>query len=217
MEYVAFFDLDNTIIKINSGEALLRRGYKNGLLSTGKLIHTYYLLILYKAHLIDSLKIIEKLCGWLAESTIIELETLCDEVVEKDLLPAIRREIITEIRMHKEKGNLVVILSSALAEICLPVGKHLGVDDVICSELEVVNQRYTGRTKTGFCFKNEKLRRMNEYLSASNLLQENSSYYADSIDDLLALLTVGHAVCVSPDRRLEKAARQHNWVVHNWV
>jgi len=216
MRYVVFFDLDHTLLNINSGEALLRRAYKNRILSTWKLLHVYYLSILLKVHLIDPLSIIEKLSGWLAESTIYNIETLCNEIVEKDLIPAIRSEMITEIKMHKEQGAHLVILSSALASICLPLAKHLDMHSVLCTELEVVNQQYTGRPKTGFCFRDEKLNRMNQYLRTYNFSQEDSFYYADSIDDLPVLQSVGHAVCINPDKRLEKIARQHNWVIHKW-
>lgn len=216
MRYVAFFDLDNTILNINSGEALLRRAYKNGILSTRKLINTYYLSILYKVNLIDSLEIIEKLAAWLAESAVNDIESLSNEIVEKDLIPAIRSQIITEMQIHKEQGAQLVILSSALASICFPLAKHLGMNAVICSELEIVNQHYTGRTKAGFCIKNEKLNRMNQYLLANRYSQEDSFYYADSIDDLPVLDSVGHAVCVNPDKRLEKIARECGWVIHKW-
>ena len=76
MRYIAFFDLDNTILRINSGEALLRRAYKKGILSTWQLIIAYSLAIRHKLHLIDPLKIIEKLGNWLAESPVEDIESL---------------------------------------------------------------------------------------------------------------------------------------------
>jgi HAD superfamily hydrolase (TIGR01490 family) len=216
MRYVAFFDLDNTILKIKSGEALLRKAYKNGLLSNWKLINAYYLATLYKINLIDSSLIIDKLSGLLAKSPVIEIETLCNEIVEKDLIPAIRPKIIHEIKMHKEQGADLVILSSAIASICFPMANHLEIHSVICSELEVVNQQYTGRPIGKFCFKDEKLDRMNRYLHFNNYAHEDSYYYADSIDDLPVLQSVGHPVCVNPDKSLKKIAREHNWIIHAW-
>ena len=216
MRYVAFFDLDNTILKINSGEALLRRAYKNGLLSIRKLIHAYYLAILYRLKLIDPSAIIEKLNGWLAKSPVNEIETLCTEIVEKDLIPAIRPEIINEIKMHKEQGADLVILSSAIASICFRLAKHLEMHSVICSELEIVNQQYTGRPIGRFCFRDEKLHRMNQYLHTHNYAREDSYYYADSIDDLPVLQAVGHPVCVNPDKSLEKIARVNHWIIQPW-
>lgn len=212
MSYAAFFDLDHTLLKINSGEALLRRAYKNGVLAFSRLIQAYILAILYKAHLLDPLVIIEKLGRWLAESSVDEIEKLCDEIVEKDLIPAIRAEIVAEIEKHRVKGARLVILSSAIDSICLPLAKHLEMHSVLCSELEIVNQRYTGRPKSAFCFRDEKLIRMNQYLSENGYRMEDSWYYADSIADLPVLLSVGHAVCVNPDKRLEKIAFQRNWI-----
>jgi HAD superfamily hydrolase (TIGR01490 family) len=216
MRYVAFFDLDNTILKIKSGEALLRKAYKNGFLSNWKLINAYYLATLYKINLIDSSIIIDKLSGLLAKSPVNEIETLCNEIVEKDLIPAIRSKIIHEIKMHKEQGADLVMLSSAIASICFPMASHLEMHSVICSELEVVNQQYTGRPIGKFCFKEEKLDRMNRYLHFNNYAREDSYYYADSIDDLPVLQSVGHPVCVNPDKSLKKIAREHNWIIHTW-
>jgi len=216
MRYVAFFDLDNTILKINSGESFLRRAYKNGFLSNRKLIHAYCLGLLYKFKVIDPLAIIEKLNGWLAKAPVNDIENLCHEIVEKDLIPAIHPEMIPEIKRHKEKGAVVVILSSVIAPVCLRLSEYLGMDSVLCSEMEVINQRYTGRPIGRFCFRDEKLNRMNQYLHIHNYAHEESYYYADSIDDLPVLQSVGHPVCVNPDKNLEKIAREQDWVIHIW-
>ena len=216
MRYAAFFDLDNTILKINSGESFLRRAYKNGFLSNRRLIHAYCLGILYKFKVIDPLAIIEKLNGWLAEAPVSDIETLCNEIVEKDLIPAIHPEMIPEIKRHKEKGAVVVILSSVIAPVCLRLAEYLEMDSVICSEMEVINQRYTGRPIGRFCFRDEKLNRMNQYLHNHNYAHEESYYYADSIDDLPVLQSVGHPVCVNPDKNLEKIALEQNWLIHTW-
>lgn len=216
MRYVAFFDLDKTILKINSGAAFIRRAYKSGLLSNRKLIHAYCLATGYKFNLIDPPAIIEKLNGWLANMHVNDMETLCKEIVEKDLIPAIRPEIVIEIKRHKEQGADLVILSSVMDSICLRLAKHLEMHSVICSEMEVVNQHYTGRPIGRFCFRDEKLVRMNQYLHDSDYAPEDCYYYADSIDDLPVLQSVGHPVCVNPDKALEKTAREKNWVILAW-
>lgn len=216
MGYAAFFDLDNTLLKINSGKAFIRRAYKNGLLSHGKLIYAYGLALLYKLNLISPLAIIEKLNGWLAETPVDDIELLSNEIVEKDLIPAIRPEIVQEISMHREQGADLVILSSVIASICIQLARYLKMHSVICSEMEVVNQHYNGQPLGRFCFRDEKLARMNRYLHIKEYTCEDSYYYADSIDDLPVLQSVGHPVCVNPDKRLEKIARKNNWVIHSW-
>jgi len=217
MRYAAFFDLDHTILRINSGAAFLRRAYKNRLLSGRRLIHAYYLAILYKLNVMEPLVIIDKLNGWLAKAPVKDIETLCNEIVEKDLIPAIRPEIINEIRIHKEQGAELVILSSVIDPIGVRLAKHLEIRSVICSEMEVVNQQYTGRPIGRFCFRDEKLNRLNQYLHTHNYTLEGVYYYADSIDDLPVLQAVGHPVCINPDKSLEKIARKQNWVIRTWT
>ncbi len=216
MSYIVFFDLDHTILKINSGEALLRRACKNGVLSTPKLIQAYILALLHKLKLIDPLTIIEKFAVWLTKYPVNDIENLCKETVEKDLIPAIRPQIIEELKRHKNKGADLIMLSSAITSVCSPLAKHLEMHHVICSELETINQNYTGLPKGGFCFREEKLKRMNEYLQTKIYTVEDSYYYGDSIDDLPVLQVVANPVCVNPDKRLEKIARKQNWVIHRW-
>jgi HAD superfamily hydrolase (TIGR01490 family) len=117
--------------------------------------------------------------------------------------------------MHRENGANLVILSSALTAICSPVAKHLEMHSVICSELEIENQHFTGKPMGKFCLKDEKLLRMNQYLLANNYTNEDSYYYGDSIDDLPVLSSVGHPVCVNPDSRLKKIAIERNWAIQS--
>lgn len=215
MEYIAFFDLDHTILSINSGEALLKRGYRKGLVSAWQLLTALILTLIYKLHLVDPLKLISISGKWLAGVSVAELEELCNEIAEKDLIPVIRPEMILEINRHRENGAELVLLSSALSSICHPVAKHLGLDAVLCSLLEEKNRKYTGRPIGQFCFREEKLVQMKAYLKARNSMLESSFYYGDSMDDLPVLLAIGHPVCVSPDKRLQALALKKGWKVLN--
>lgn len=217
MGYIAFFDLDHTIVRVNSGEALLRQAHKKRILSTSKLFNALFLALLYKLKIIDPATIIEKLGGWLTGYPVESIEKLCGEIVEKDLIPAIRPEIICEIKKHKQQGAELVILSSAIASICNPLAKYLEMGTVISSELEVVDQKYTGHPLGKFCFREEKLNRISSYFESKNYKFEDAFYYADSIDDLPVLQSVGHPVCINPDRRLRKIAQKRNWVIYNWA
>lgn len=216
MGYVAFFDLDHTIIRVNSGAALLRHAQKKGILSTWKLFYALCLAILYKIGIIDPSKIIEKLGSWLTGYAVEDIENLCNEIVKRDLIQAIRPEIINEMKKHKQQGAELVMLSSALASICNPLAKHLEMGTVISSELEVVDKKYTGRPLGKFCFRDEKLDRINQYFKDKNYKFEDAFYYADSIDDLPVLQSVGHPVCVNPDKKLKKIALTRNWEFYTW-
>ena len=215
-KYTAFFDLDHTILNINSGEALLKEAYKKRLLSFRKLVIAYGMALLYKLRMLEPLKILTKLADLIASVPVHEFETLCREIAEKNLIPAIRSGIIKEIDYHREQGADLVILSSAILSLCSPVAEYLKMDSVICSEMEELDGHYTGRPLGKFCFREEKLNRLDEFLQSSDHTREDSYYYGDSLDDIPVLEAVGNPVCVNPGRMLRKVAREYGWKVRSW-
>ena len=138
-DYIAFFDLDRTILSANSGAVLVRMAYKKGLLSTRSLISAIYQSYLYKFNLRETDQIISKMGSWVKGFPEESLNNLSDLIVNDLLIDSIRPEIYKEISFHKERYAEVVLLSSALASICNPIGKHLGMNQIICTSMEVIN------------------------------------------------------------------------------
>jgi putative phosphoserine phosphatase / 1-acylglycerol-3-phosphate O-acyltransferase len=214
--YIAFFDVDGTLINVNSGKSLVNTGYKSGLISTKNFIHALYLSLLFKFNLRKPGRIIDRMAGWLKGLSEDTVKKLSEEVFLSSLYPAIRPEIYTEIRYHKEQNARVVILSSAVQFVCLPLAKHLVMDDVICSELEVREGVFTGRFDGNLCYGDEKVNRLKDYCEEMNCSLEKAYYYADSISDFQALDSVGYPVCVNPDKKLAKVAGAKHWIIHEW-
>jgi HAD superfamily hydrolase (TIGR01490 family) len=214
--YIAFFDLDRTITKEISGNALVRRAYKKGIMSRSDLLYAVYLSLLYKLDLKDPQKIIDTMVSWtkgIPEQTMIEL---CNEVLHDVLIPSVYPEAKSEISVHKEKNGKIVILSSALTPICQEMEKNLGIDDIICSALEVKNGYLTGQPIGHMCFADEKAIRLKKYCEKNNTETSNAWYYGDSISDLPALKAVGNPVCVNPDKKLKKEASKRGWGTLLW-
>jgi len=214
--YIAFFDLDKTILSINSGPLLVREAFKRGLMSTKDLLDALYLSWLYKLHLRDTSLLISGMGRWLKGITVDDVSELSEHVVNKYLVNAIRPEILTEISFHKERNAEIVILSSVMINICRSLGPHLGIDKYICTVMEVKDGVLTGLPVKSFCFKDEKRIRLVEYCKIMNYNLSNAFYYGDSIPDLQALEVVGYPVCVAPDKRLLKIARERGWKICDW-
>jgi HAD superfamily hydrolase (TIGR01490 family) len=214
--YIAFFDLDDTLIRANSGKLLVRGAYEKGMMSLPDLIKAIWMSFLYKFRLMDSEKIIAGMLKWLAGMSEKKVSDLSSEVFEKYILHAIPEEARSEIKMHKDKNAAVVILSSALYPVCQVVADHLEVDDVICTHIETEGGRYTGRTAGKLCFGNEKVSRLKEYCEKNNSKVEQAWYYGDSFSDFSVLQIVGNPVCVNPDKKLQKAANKNSWKIYLW-
>jgi HAD superfamily hydrolase (TIGR01490 family) len=214
--YIAFFDLDRTITKAISGRALAREALKRGLMKTSDIAIALYSGLLYRLHLADPVVIMEKMTGWvkgLPEQTLIDL---CHDVFRDVMLPSVYPAVIDEIKMHKSHNAKTVILSSTLVPICRAIADLLEMDDIICSELEVINGSLTGRPLGRLCYGEEKLVRLKDYCEKNNTTADDAWYYGDALVDQNALSIVGNPVCVNPDKKLLKVALKNDWKIYYW-
>jgi HAD superfamily hydrolase (TIGR01490 family) len=213
--YMAFFDLDRTIISLNSGSLLVQQAYKNGVMSTGNLIKAIFQSYLYKLNLRDTNLIISKMGTWLKGIHQEIIDELSEEVFDKYLKSSIRPEIIKEISFHKENNAGLAILSSSISSICERIGRQLGVEDIICTVMETSEGILTGAPAGSFCFGDEKRIRLLSYCEKNHYAPSEVWYYADSVSDLPVFEVVGYPVCVAPDKKLEGIARERGWRIYD--
>ncbi len=214
--YIAFFDLDRTIIRVNSGKTLARYAYRQGLMTRMDLVRGFLLSLIYKLDLQDPTRIISTMVGWVKGASESSLGKLSKEAFSDQIINSIYADVHTEIEFHQNKGAGIVILSSTILPICQNIADYLGVDDVICSILEIDDGVYTGRLVGQPCFGKEKVTRLLEYCHKNNINPGDSWYYGDAISDLNILSEVGNPICVNPDKRLRKVASQRGWKILQW-
>ncbi len=215
-EYIAFFDLDRTVISSNSGKSLIQYSYKQGLMTLSDLLRGIYLSVAYRFELKDTTKIITGMIRWmegLTENKVIEMSSV---IFKNHILKSIRPEVNSEIIFHKTRGARVVILSSAILPICRNVADYLEMDDVICSVLEIVDGVYTGYPNGPLCFGEEKGTRLIDYCKKYEINPLDSWYYGDSISDLAVLSAVGNPVCINPDKKLKIESYKRGWKILIW-
>ena len=215
--YIAFFDLDRTITKAISGKELAKSALRKGILSYANLIYALYTSLVYKLNLKDEQKIVDEMVRWVKDLKEESLLDLCSEVTRNVMLPSVYEEARSEIKYHKEKNAKIVLLSSALTPVCREMANYLKMNDIVCSDLEVVNGYLTGSPVGKLCFGKEKAVRLLSYCEHHNSKTAEAWYYGDSISDLAVLSSVGNPVCVNPDRMLKKAAIKRGWKILKWT
>ena len=124
-----------------------------------------------------------------------------------------RASLIKEIEMHRKQNAHIVILSAALQYTCDAIASDIGIDDVICSQMETKQDVFTGNAKGNICIGEEKARQIKKYCSNKSFELTDAYYYGDSCSDRFAFETVGKAVCVAPERKLIKLAHKKHWVI----
>jgi len=212
-DYIAFYDLDHTILTGNSATALVEESRSRGVMTPGQYRHAIWLAILYKLNLGDPAKMINRMLSWLKGLQEGDIKLLCEHIYHKTIQHTVRPEILESFEMHRSSGAAVVLLSSATSPICEVVARHLQLDDFICTQLETSNGAFTGDISGKLVYGAEKKHRMLKFCSEQESDIGKAWYYGDSRTDRHVMEAVGNPVAVSPDKGLKKIARLQNWPI----
>lgn len=113
------------------------------------------------------------------------------------------------VKQYKDEGRTLVAISGSIGDIIVPFSKSLGFDLVVASDLEVVNNTFTGKrateTKHG---KDEILRRL---IEEHELALEGSIAVGDTHRDLSMMSVTEQAIAFNPNAALYEAAKEHGW------
>ena len=115
------------------------------------------------------------------------------------------------VKEHQAKGDRTIIITATNTFITRPIGKRYGIDELLGTEGEMVNGRYTGEIDGVPTFQQGKVTRLNEWLKQQNETLEGSYFYSDSFNDLPLLEIVEHPVVVDGDDKLLAIAKEKNW------
>lgn len=212
----AFFDLDKTIIAKSSTLAFARPLSRAGILSRRALLKAGLAQAYYMMFGADHTQL-ERVRAELGEMTKgwskVEIEQLVEETVDEVVSPLVFAEALAIIDEHRRAGRRVVVISSSPVEVVAPLGKYLGVDEVIGTRPEIDSDgRYTGNLEF-YAYGPGKAAAIRELAERDGLSLPDCYAYSDSITDVPMLETVGHPVAVNPDRELRDVALDRDWLI----
>lgn len=212
---IAFFDFDRTLIAGYSILAIARETAEQGA-RRGKLRQAGRVLQDILKHKVYSsganyhrlVKRTSRALTGVSESALREIGELA---YKKHLAKALFREAITLVEAHRAAGHRLVIVSSATRYQIEPVARVLGIDEICCTRLEVVDGRFTGQVVAPLCYGEGKLLAAQRSARAHKAALKHCWFYSDSSADLPLLRKVGHPVAVNPSDRLSTHARTQRW------
>lgn len=211
--YIAAFDLDKTLLSVNSNRLVVTMSRRIGLMTRREYHQAIYYSFVYKFNLKAANEIVLSMMQWLKGLKEKEVIALAKEHIIPEMKNTVRPEMIEELEFHRHRNARLVLLSSALPYLCDPIANHLGMDDTVCSSLEVNNGYFTGRPVRKLVFGPEKAARMQEYCTANNFTLESTWYYGDAYTDRYILGSVGNPVCVKPEIKLGWLAKRRGWKI----
>ena len=132
--------------------------------------------------------------------------------------PAMTEPALALVRQHVQAQDTVAIVTATNEFITRPVAEAFGVADLIAVELERDSAPGSGGWITGEIkgvpsMREGKVVRVGQWLAARNLAWAGieTTFYSDSINDLPLLERVNHPVATNPDERLRQIATARGW------
>jgi len=211
---LAIFDLDNTLLSIDSDHA-----WGEFLLEQGAVDPVAYreandrFMADYEAGTLDMQAFLEVALQPLAANSPEQLASWHQQFMASKIEPHILSRGEELVARHRSRGDTLMIITATNRFITGPIAERLGIDELIAVEPEVVDGRYTGRALGIPSYREGKVQRLEAWLADRDLTLDDSWFYSDSHNDLALLEEVEHPVAVDPDPSLREVAEARGWKI----
>ena len=212
---LALFDLDHTLLNTDSdhswGEFLVNEGLVDPIRHR-QINDQFY--EDYKAGQLDPIAYNEFVFEFLTQHDMDYLADLHLSFMQKVIRPQMRAKGFEAIQRHQDAGHALVGITATSDFITAPIFREFGISDIIATNAEIVDGKYTGKVVNVPCYQQGKLTRLDQWLAGREVTE--SWAYSDSINDRFLLEYADHAVAVNPDDRLEALAKEQAWDIQDW-
>jgi HAD superfamily hydrolase (TIGR01490 family) len=213
----ALFDMDRTLIRGDSATLYTRYRRDIGEASWRDTVRVAWWLLQYTFGVIDAPRVAEQVLQKFRgkkESWMIET---CEQWFIDYVLPEVREAGRAAVRRHRDQGELVAIVTSATPYAARPLARELGIEHVVCTELEVDDSGcFTGNVRQPMCYGPGKIDHALSIAEREGFDLDDAIFYSDSITDLPLLERVKTPVAVNPDTRLKRIAVRRGWQIERW-
>jgi len=205
----ALFDMDRTLVRKDTASLYVRYQRDIGEVGRTDTLRVAWWLLQYTFGVIDAERVASKALesyrgkreAWMVER--------CEGWFRDYVIPHVTAEGRRAVERHQRDGDVVVIVTGATRYAAGPLARELGVEHVICTELEVDPEgRFTGRMDPPMCYGAGKIERTSRLAESLGFCLEEATFYSDSITDLPLLERVSRPIVVNPDARLRRLARR---------
>jgi putative phosphoserine phosphatase/1-acylglycerol-3-phosphate O-acyltransferase len=207
----AFFDFDGTLIEGYSAGALYAHRARNFELGPDEFVRTLRAALsgpLDEAAFEDLL--LQGIRGWVGR-TDDDLMELGEQLFGQEIAGALFHGAWRLVRAHQNLGHTVVMATSATRMQAQPMARELGIDHVLCTELETEHGVLTGGLAGRTLWGEGKAAAVKEFARRQRIPLKNSHAYANGDEDVALLDAVGFPHPVNPAPVLARHAGERGW------
>jgi HAD superfamily hydrolase (TIGR01490 family) len=216
MKHLALFDLDHTLLPIDSdyewGQFLVRTGAVDA--AEFKRRNDEFF-AQYQAGTLDPVEYLEFALGTLARYPRRELDAMHEQFMREVVRPALRPRAHELVQRHLDAGDLVAIITATNRFVTEPIARAFNVPHLIAALPEQDQHgNLTGKLLGSPTSGHGKVTHMHAWLERLGQpfeAFERSHFYSDSHNDIPLLSVVSHPVATNPNAALTKHATALGW------
>ena len=212
----AFFDVDHTLIDVNSGRSWLEREWRLGRLGIFDGVRAMSWLMRYRLGWLDFAACAEYSLQRFRDRLASEIHDELASWAISEIAPRICTQARSAIEAHRQQGHMIALLTSGPSFTARALADHLEIEHLLCTEVEVRDGRVTGKTVAPVCYGPGKVELAERFAQRHQVCLRSSYFYSDSSSDTPMLDRVGFARVINPDPRLRITALRRGWPVERW-
>jgi len=212
----AFFDFDGTVIYGYSATTYLREQIRRGDVSPQQLIEltkTMTQFGLGNMGFSAMMTVASQYLRGISEEDYLEF---AEKLYSKHIAKLIYPESRALIEAHLKKGHTVALITAATPYQVMPAARDLGIENVSCSNLEIIDGKFTGAVVEPTCYGMGKVDAAEQLAEKYEVELSESYFYSDSDEDIQLLEFVGKPRPLNPNKRLRRIARGRGWPVQDF-
>lgn len=214
---VAFFDLDKTLLAVNSGSLWIRRELALGHMTRGQALRAGLWLVRYHLGFVTMEDAVLRAMSTLAGTDARALQERTAAFYTEQVRTLYRPGALRALEEHRAAGDRLVLLTSSTGYLSELVAEELRLDGILCNRFEVDERGlHTGRPLGAVCFGVGKRTLAESYAREAGVPLSACTFYTDSYSDLPVMEVVGRPVAVHPDHRLRREALRRGWSIVSW-
>ncbi|HVW34021.1 MAG TPA: HAD-IB family hydrolase [Acidimicrobiia bacterium] len=215
-EIGAFFDFDGTLIAGYSAEAFVLDAIRRRRVDPQIMLKSLLAgldMQLRGSDVTALMEIAAEAGKGRREEALVELgERLFRERVAGTVYPEAR----AIVKAHQRQGHTVALASSATRFQAGPLAADLGIGHILCTKIEVVDGRLTGKVDGPVLWGRNKADAVAHFAAEAGVKLTESYGYANGDEDVEFLETVGRARPLNPGAGLARVAAERGWPVHRF-
>jgi len=215
-EVGAFFDFDGTLIAGYSANAWYGERLRKFQVGPAELARTLLAGFDMSLRGADVTRFMEIAVAAWAGRAADEIEALGERLFVQQIAGMAYPQAGGLILAHRRAGHTIAVASSATPFQVAPLARELGIDNLLCTEVEVVNGLLTGQLAGPVLWGTGKADAVQRFAEDRGIDLDQSYAYGNGKEDLAYLEAVGRPRPLNPDGGLTQLARERGWETYRF-